>query len=117
MLDNRIALAGFNLEASEQTKVNSLLETYITRVESIVKDYEELKLTLKTKQHAKTFLHEVHGELIVKGKVIASRETDHNLMKALSKVFERLLEGVRQSVLKWKNHKLRTPQKTRKERK
>ena len=114
MLDNRVTLSGFNLESTEREKTNDLIERYIKRIEDRVKDYEELKITLKTKPHAKTFLHEVHGQLFVKGKRLAAKETNHNLYNALARVFERLLREIEQTVIKWKGHKARVPQKTKK---
>ena len=101
------------MEASEKEKVNALLDRYIQKIEDTVNDYEELKIRLKRSAHAKTFLHEVHGELIIKGKRLVSKETQYNLYKALSMMFHGLLTEIEQTVLMWKQHKIRTPQKIR----
>lgn len=111
MLDKRITLSGFDLDYVEKEKANTLFERYAQKIEGRVNDYEQIKVTLKTKPHAKTFLHEVHVQLVVKGKVMTSQGTSRNLYTALSDAFEKILTEVEQNFIMWKEHKGNKTQK------
>jgi len=94
MLDKKISISGFELDTSEKEKVNEVLESYIKKIESKAKDYQEIKIRLKKSAHGKAFLHEVEGEFITKDKIITSKYTDYNLLKALAEVFEKMLVDI-----------------------
>jgi len=101
------------MENSERERVNALLDKYISRIETRVNDYEELKIRLKRSRHGKTFLHEVQGELLLKGRRLASKETQYNLYKAVSLMFQEILEEIEQKITSQKQHKRRAPQKAK----
>lgn len=94
MLDKKISFSGFDLESSEQQKVNELIERYLRKIEDRLSDYEDIKLRLRKSKHGKAFLHEVEGDIVVKGKILTSRCTDYNLYTAISKVFEKMLREI-----------------------
>jgi ribosome-associated translation inhibitor RaiA len=94
MQDKKLSLSGFNLDASEKEKVNEVLQKYLGKIEDRVKTYDELKLRLKKSMHGKSFLHEIEGDLIMKGNIISSKETDYNLYVALAGVFEKILAEI-----------------------
>ena len=94
MLDKKLSLSGFNLESSELQKVNELVERYIRKIEDRLSDYQEIKLRLRKSAHGKAFLHEVEGDIIVKGKVLTSQCVDYNLYTAISEVFEKMLREI-----------------------
>lgn len=91
MLDKKISFSGFELDASEQLKVNEIMEKYFQKIEEKVSDFQEIKLRMKKSAHGKAFLHEVEGDIIINGKILTSKGTDYNLYTALSDVFEKLL--------------------------
>ena len=72
MLDKKISLSGFELEHSEQVRANELIERYLNKINDRLQDYQEIKLRLRKSQHGKAFLHEVEGDIILKGKIITS---------------------------------------------
>jgi len=94
MLDKKISFSGFKLEFSEREKVNELIERYLRKIEDRLSDYEDIKLRLKKSKHGKAFLHEVEGDIIIKGKILTSKCTDYNLYTALSKVFEKMIREI-----------------------
>ena len=94
MLDKKISFSGFNLESSERQKVDELIERYMQKIEARLDDYEDIKLRLRKSKHGKAFLHEVEGDIVVKGKILSSKCTDYNLYKALGKVFEKMLREI-----------------------
>lgn len=91
MLNKRISFSGFDLEESEQIKVNEIIERYFKKIDEKLKDFEEIKLRLKKSPHGKGFLHEVQGDIIINKKIFTSKYADYNLYNALSEVFEKLL--------------------------
>ncbi|MEM4230863.1 MAG: HPF/RaiA family ribosome-associated protein [Candidatus Pacearchaeota archaeon] len=91
MLDKRVSFSGFELEASEQERVNQIIEKYFRKLEEKLKDFQEIKLKLKKSQKGKAFLHEIEGDIIINNKRISSKYEDFNLYKALSNVFEKML--------------------------
>jgi ribosome-associated translation inhibitor RaiA len=91
MLDKRISFSGFDLEESEQSKVNEIIEKYFNKIEEKISDFQEIKLRLKKSLHGKAFLHEVQGDIIINSKRFTSKYADYNLYTALAEVFEKLL--------------------------
>jgi len=91
MLDKRISFSGFDLEESEQGRVNEIIEKYFKKIDEKLKDFQQIKLRLKKSPHGKAFLHEVQGDIIINNKIFTSKYADYNLYNALSEVFEKLL--------------------------
>lgn len=94
MLDKKISISGFELDMSEQQKVNEVIEKYLEKINDKLGDFQEIKIRMKKSQHGKAFLHEIEGDIITKEKIITSKYTDYNLLKALAEVFEKMLVDI-----------------------
>ena len=95
----KIKLAGFDLEPAEKAIVGNIIRNYEHKISERCQ-YEYIMLNLKKSRKGKTFLHEVKGDLKVKGKIMSAKMTDYNLFSALAEVMEKMLNEV--------EHRLRT---------
>lgn len=89
-LDSNIILSGFSSEPSEMVVVRKIIGVYAKKISEKI-SYREIKVTLKQKEKAKTFLHEIHVD-VVAGKVLSAGAENYNLYTALSEAFTKVFQ-------------------------
>ncbi len=92
-LGGNIVLAGFSdIEGANMIVVKKLVGNYARKISDAGKDFQELRVTLKTiHKKEKSELYELHGKIIDKGDVFTSEVTDRNLFFAIDKLMKKLL--------------------------
>ena len=88
-LGGNILLAGFSLEPSEMIVVKKIVGHYAKKI-SEKTDYQDIKITLKKVEKAKSFLHEVSVSAKTGKKILASEITHRNLYSALSSALDKV---------------------------
>ena len=92
MEGKNVSLIGFNrLDKSEEEAVRRVMATYIKKIEGRT-DYDELRIRLKTHRKSKSFIHEIHSQLLITpGKSLSSKITNKNPYKALAQTMIKLI--------------------------
>ena len=97
--NEKLILAGFDLEPAERAIADNLIKSHVHKIASRA-DYDYITLNLKKTQKGKNTLHDVRGSLKSGKLLLKSTATDYNLYAALAEVLENLLKEL--------EHKLRT---------
>lgn len=88
-LGGNIALAGFSLEPIEMIVVKKIIGHYVKKISEKI-DYHDVKITLKEKAKAKSFLHEVNVSAKTSKGILAANSINNNLYTALSEALEKV---------------------------
>ncbi|MBU3913036.1 MAG: hypothetical protein KKB21_00365 [Nanoarchaeota archaeon] len=88
--DGKVLLSGFDLDESEMVIANNVIKNYEHKISERT-SYDYLRLRLRKSRKAKTFLHQVEGELKIKNKRFGAKEDGYNLFSVLAEVLEKLL--------------------------
>ena len=92
-LGSNMELSGFgNLDPSTKLVIRKIVGNQVKKFNDTVGDFDRLSLNLnKTEEDQK---YQLLGKMEMNGKVYTSEVTDQNLFFALSKVLDKLKEGV-----------------------
>ena len=91
----KVSLIGFSkLDKSEEEAVRRVMATYIKKIEERT-DYNELKIRLKTHPKSKSFIHEIHSQLLITpGRSLSAKITNKNPYKALAQTMIKLINEI-----------------------
>jgi len=87
-LGGNITLSGFSLEPIEMIVVRKIAGTYAKKISEKI-SYEELKITLKSAEKNKMFLHTIHVQ-VKAGRGIEASAEHKNLYTALSEALDKV---------------------------
>jgi len=88
-LGGNIILVGFSLEPTEMIVVKKIIGNYTKKISEKI-DYQDIKITLRQTEKAKSFLHEVEISASTEKGILAADTVDHNLYTALSEALEKV---------------------------
>ena len=87
-LGGNITLSGFSLEPIEMIVVRKIAGTYAKKISEKI-SYEELKITLKSAEKNKMFLHTIHVQ-VKAGRGIEASAEHKNLYTTLSEALDKV---------------------------
>ena len=92
-LGSNMELSGFgDLDSSTQLVIRKMVGNQVKKINDTIGDFNKLSLNLnRTEENQK---YQLYGKMEMNGKVYTSEVTDQNLFFALSRVLDKLKEGV-----------------------
>ena len=103
-LGGNISLVGFDkLDGAELIIVKKIVGNYIKKMSEIA-DYKEMRLTLHSHPHGKTFKHEIEGFAMFSEGRFATNVVEWNLFTAISMACEKIFNEVSHAKKKEQRH-------------
>lgn len=92
-LGGNIQLTGFrDVDSSSMNVINKIINSHAKRIAELTKKLEQLHITVKSvHEREKSEKYEVHCKIIDNGKIYASEMVDRNLLVAVDKVLEKMV--------------------------
>lgn len=88
-LGGNIILVGFSLEPTEMIVVKKIIGNYVKKISEKI-DYQDIKITLKETQKAKSFLHSIEISAKTAKGILAAKAVDNNLYTSLSEALDKV---------------------------
>lgn len=92
-IEQKVSVAGFkDIDSAALPMINRIIRTHAARINEIANKLESIHITLKkVHEREKSEKYEIHAKAIDNGKAYLSKVTERNLLTALDKALNKVI--------------------------